>query len=104
MQPTKCSIFDVVIVSNFNIKTISTIVYITYISIKTSHPEYRKNFSREKSPHSCDSHCTHRLPTLYFKIVDVWYLGTNQNGIIFELLTANTYMNQRTHPTCIYNV
>jgi hypothetical protein len=38
------------------------------------------------------------------KIVDVWYLGTNQNGIIFELLTANTYMNQRTHPTCIYNV
>jgi hypothetical protein len=31
-------------------------------------------------------------------------LGTNQNGIIFELLTPNTYMNQRTHPTCIYNV
>jgi hypothetical protein len=28
----------------------------------------------------------------------------NQNGIIFELLTANPYMNQRTHPTCIYNV
>ena len=24
------------------------------------------------------------------KIVDVWYLGTNQNGIIFELLTAYT--------------
>ena len=23
------------------------------------------------------------------KIVHVWYLGTNQNGIIFELLTAN---------------
>ena len=38
------------------------------------------------------------------KIVDAWYLGTNQNGIIFELLTANTYMNQRTHPTCIDNV
>ena len=72
MQPTKCSIFDVVIVSNFNIKTISTIVYITYISIKTSHPEYRKNFSREKSPHSCDSHCTHRLPTLYFKITMIF--------------------------------
>jgi hypothetical protein len=34
------------------------------------------------------------------KIVDVWYLGTNQNGIIFELLTANTYMNQRTQPAC----
>jgi hypothetical protein len=33
--------------------------------------------------------------------VDVWYLGTNQNGIIFELLTANSYKNQRTHPTCI---
>jgi hypothetical protein len=30
--------------------------------------------------------------------------GRDQNGIIFELLTANTYMNQRTHPTCIYNV
>jgi hypothetical protein len=23
------------------------------------------------------------------KIVDVWYLGTNQNGNFFELLTAN---------------
>ena len=23
------------------------------------------------------------------KIVDVWYLGTNQNGIIFELLTIH---------------
>ena len=26
------------------------------------------------------------------KIVDVLYLGTNQNGIICELLTANTYI------------
>ena len=26
------------------------------------------------------------------KIVDVWYLGINQNRIIFELLTTNTYI------------
>jgi hypothetical protein len=38
------------------------------------------------------------------KIVDVWYLGTNQNGINFELLTMNPYINQRRYPTCIYNV
>ena len=50
MQPTNCSIFDVVIVSNFNIKTILTILYITYISIKTSHPEYRKTFLVKNLP------------------------------------------------------
>jgi hypothetical protein len=38
------------------------------------------------------------------KIVDVGYLGTNQNGIIVELLTVNTYKYQRTHSTCIYSV
>ena len=47
---------------------------------------------------------TTSLQTLFGRLnysVDVWYLGTNQNGIIFELLTANSYKNQRTHPTCI---
>ena len=88
MQPTNCSIFDVVIVSNFNIKTISTILYITYISINTSHPEYRKNFSREKSPRSCDSHCTHRLPTLYFKITMIFLrkLPYQSKGNAFKVI------------------